>query len=144
MGAVIAWLFRGLTYLLSWLFRGGISLIQWAGTSKLGMFLTFGVSLFSVFKYGFEFIERLILNFIPGLPTDGYNFDLSSSFGDMLDASILSLIPNSSPFVATLKNVLYIVSLGELVNCFINNCLSFLLTIWLYKTIKSWLPTLAD
>lgn len=144
MGAIIGWLFRGLLYLLSFFFRGVISLFKFAGTSKLGMFLTFGLSLFTIFRTGFSFVERIVLRFFPNLPTDGYSFDLAGSFGDLLDASILSLIPSVSPFSVTAKNILYMVNLGELVNCFILNCLPTLLTIWAYKTIKSWLPTLSD
>lgn len=141
MAAVFLWLFRGLLYLLSFFFGGFIKFFMWSATSSIGFFITFGSSLFIVFLVCVNSLENIILKFFPIIPTDDYNFSFGASFADLLDYGILSLLGND-PFSSVLMDVLYIVSLGGLVNAFINYCLPFLLTCWSYKFIKSWLPTL--
>lgn len=141
MAAVLIWLFRALLYLFSFFFRGMIQFLMWAATSSVGFFITFGSSLFIIFLVFINSLEDIILKFFPIIPTDDYSFSFGASFADLLDYGILSLL-GDDPFSAVLMDVLYIVSLGGLVNSFINFCLPFLLTCWSYKFIKSWLPTL--
>lgn len=141
MAAVFLWLFRGLLYLLSFFFSGIVKFFMWSATSSVGFFITFGSSLFIVFLVCINSLEDIILKFFPIIPTDDYSFSFGASFADLLDYGIITLLGND-PFSAVLRDVLYIVSLGGLVNSFINFCLPFLLTCWSYKFIKSWLPTL--
>lgn len=143
MHVLLAWLFRGLIYLFGYFFRGFLHFLHWTTTSTIGGMLMLGGAFFVIFTVFVNFFEDLIFKFFPILPTDDYRFVFGSEMADIIDHGFMNLL-GDDPFSAVFQNVLYIVSIGSVINSFIDFCLPFLLTCWTYKFIKSWLPTLSD
>lgn len=142
MGVLFAWLLRGLVYLLSFLFRGLITSVSWLGTSTIGSFLTFGVSLFVILHSAVNWIKQMVMKFLP-TPATSFELDLAYTFSDLFDSYFLTLL-GDDPFSMVVRDLLYVFNFGSLIDGIISIFLPFLLTVWSYKTVKSWLPTLSS
>lgn len=142
MSFLFTWLFRGLVWLLSFFFHGGIVFLKWCTTSTIGTFLTFGVSLFVVLFSAVDWLERMIMRFMP-VPADDFELDLSYVFGDLIDNYLLTRL-GDDPISMVVRDLLYILNFGSFFESFLSYVVPFLLTIWVYKTVKSWLPTLGS
>lgn len=142
MGAIFAWLFRGLLYLLSFLLSGLIKSVSWMGTNAVGSVVTFGIAMFFIIRAVVDWLKKMVMNFLP-TPAQTFELDLSASFSDLFDGYFLAFL-GDDPFSMVVRDLLYIFNFGSLIDGIVSIFIPFLLTVWSYKTVKSWLPTLAD
>ncbi len=142
MHLLFAWLFRGLIYLLCFFFRGIVTFFSFMTTSTIGSIITFGISFFFIVNALVDWVNDMVMSFLP-TPAKDYDLSLAKTFSDLLDHYLFTLLDNS-PWSMVVRDVLYIVNFGALIEGILEIFFPFLLSIWFYKTVKSWLPTLSS
>lgn len=140
---VFLWLGRLIISGLGLFFRGSISSLFWFFSSSLGGAIALSTSVFGAIIGLIAVIKSWIMSLVPLPIKEEASYSFGNSFGDYFDSQIVDKLGDDL-MSSVFKDVLYIVQIGELINLIVTIFIPFLISIFLYKLIKSWIPTLSS
>lgn len=122
--------FQGLSWVFSFIFNHA-----WA------LFVSIWTLIFSVFNSVIDTIKGWIFSIVPPLENLG-DLEFGSSLGDVIDNAILANL--GSDFLSNLgKDVFYMFSIGDFFVALSTIFIPTLLSVFLYRLVKSFIPTIA-
>ena len=125
--------FTTITQALSWIF-GFIFNHLWA------LFLTLFSILFSIISSIISTVKGWLLELVTPIESE---YDFGSEISDVIDNAIMQWLPADS-FVGSLsRDCLYVINLGSLISSILSIVFPVLLSVFTYRVIKSWIPTVS-